>query len=453
MSSPFAARRRAKIIRQDEGDEDAGAQAGDLSMNEKSTSCPKALGGFYSNSPVLHRWLIAHAGSHAAEVGSLASPRSSSKSRKKASSRISFGTGGTSMTEDEEQASSTFTVKKSNLSRQAIEKNALRRSMGTSLDSQTTPLRNTDDRPSYSAEYLNELKTSTPSTPRDLVPNHVADSEESKAIDLAAKFGSDLSVYESSAIPTDAEIQEKKQRRARLAKEEEYINLHGSESSDDDRSEITLRPRKDRPETRLVHDDEDVMEGFDELLDDGRIALGRRAEREQKRKQKSEMQALINEAEGGSSSQESDDSEVERRQAYEAAQTRAGMDGLLKNEDYSQPQRPRTPPKITPLPTLNGCLEKLQAKLNEMQRERMLRVKMLEEVQREKQKLAEREIEIQRLLKETGDNYARLRSQVGGELAAETNGQMMLENGTPDSSRGLENLVTTPAANVEMKTP
>ncbi|KAI4244963.1 MAG: hypothetical protein L6R42_010316 [Xanthoria sp. 1 TBL-2021] len=119
------------------------------------------------------------------------------------------------------------------------------------------------------------------------------------------------------------------------------------------------------------------------------------------------------------------------------------MDGLQKHDDYNQPQRPRTPPKITPLPTLNGCLEKLQADLNKIQYERMQRSKKLEDVRREKHELAEREVEIQRLLREAGDNYAKLRSQIGGELAAETNGQMMLENGTPNAGRGLEDMGTT----------
>lgn len=358
------------------------------------------------------------------------------------------------MTEDEEQDSpAVFTVKKSNLSRQAIEKNALRKSMGTSLASESTPLRHEEDRPSYSTDYLNELKSSTPFTPRETIPTSNVDTEESKAIDLAAKFGSDLSVYETSAIPTDAEIQEKKARRARLAKEEAYINLDGSDESDDDRNEVALRPRKEHPETRLVRDDEDIAEGFDEYVDDGRVALGRKAEREQKRKQKSEIEALINEAEGGSSSEETDDSEVERRQAYELAQTRAGMDGLQKNEENGQPQRPRTPPKITPLPTLDGCLEMLRASLAKIQYEKMLRVKKLDEVRKEKAELAEREVDIQRLLQEAGDNYAKLQSQMIGELAAATNGHLMLEDGTTNGGRGLESFGTTPSADIEMNTP
>ncbi|KAL8746740.1 MAG: hypothetical protein Q9184_007705 [Pyrenodesmia sp. 2 TL-2023] len=365
--------------------------------------------------------------------------RSSSTTRKKKSSRISFGPGGTSMTEEEEDvATPVFTPKKSNLSRQAISNNALRKSLAPA----STPLRQSlEDRPSYSAEHLNELKSSTPSTPKNRDPASI---EESSAIDLAAKFGSDLSVYSSSsAIPTDAEIREKKARRARLAKEEEYINLHGgaSDESDDDRNEITLRSQKDYPETRLVREDEDIAEGFDDYVADGHIALGRKAEQEQRRKQKSEMETLINEAEGGggSSSGETDDSEVERLQAFEGAQTRAGMDGLQKHDsDPDQPQRPRTPPTITPLPTLNGCLEKLRASLAKMQYEKMQRIRQLEEVRKEKLDMAAREVEIQRLLREAGEGYEKLRGGIGGELAAATNGHMMLENRTVAAGSGLE---------------
>ncbi|KAL8729192.1 MAG: hypothetical protein Q9181_005090 [Wetmoreana brouardii] len=454
MSAPFATRRKARVIAQDDGDEGAVGQAQHLSVTETSKPTFSAMTRLCSDFSATTRGLTGHVEDNAAEGGLPPSPRASSKTRKKASSRISFGPGGTSMTEDdEENSSAVFTVKKSNLSRQAIEKNALRKSMGTSLPAQSTPLRQSEDRPSYSTDYLNELKSSTPSTPRDIDHASHADTEESEAIDLAAKFGSDLSVYETSAIPTDAEIQEKKARRARLAKEEEYINLQGSDESDNDDNEIALRLREKHPETRLVRDDEDVAEGFDEYVDDGRIALGRKAEREQQRKQKSEMEALINEAEGGSSSDETDDSEVERRQAYEVAQTRAGMDGLQKNEDSSEPRRPRTPPKITPLPTVNGCLEKLRASLTKMEYEKMLRVKKLDEVRKEKAELAEREVDIQRLLREAGENYAKLQSPVGGELAAATNGHVMIENGSANAGRGLENLGPTTARDVEMNSP
>lgn len=350
------------------------------------------------------------------------------------------------MTEDDDSTSpAVFTPKKSSLSRQAVEKNALRKALASSLSSEHLPIRHTGERPSYSIDHLNELKGSTPSTPKDLKSlsdNEDEDENESiKALDISAKFGTNLAIYQDSSIPTDTEIKEKKERRARLAKEGEYIDL----SDDDENSnEISLLPRKQKPETRLVRDDEDIAEGFDDFVEDGRIALSRKAEREQKRRQEAEMRDLIKEAEG-SSNDDSDDSEAERKAAYEAAQTRSGMDGLQKNGTLgTHHRRPRTPPKITPLPNLNSCLERLQASLNAMQYSRMQKVKRMEELNKEKIDIAAREVEIQRLLKEAGENYEKLRAEAGipaGDLA-DLNGQKLI--GEVSSGRGLEGMGNTP---------
>ncbi len=350
------------------------------------------------------------------------------------------------MLDDDDDAPAVFfTPKKSNLSRQAVEKNALRKSLAPSLSSEHLPFRQTEERPSYSKNYLDELKTSTPSTPKDLKSLSDVEDGQSKALDLAAKFGSDPELQQDSAIPTDAEIREKKERRARLAKEEEYINL----SDDDESNEISLLPQKQKPETRLVRDDEDIAEGFDEFVDDGRVALGKKAEREQKRRQEAQMRELINEAEG-SSDEDTDDSEAERKAAYEAAQTRAGMDGLRKEDPYARPRRPKTPPKITPLPTLTACLERLQASLASMQYTKMQKIKRMEELQREKADIAVREEEIQRLLKEAGENYEKLRAEAGLAEGEHRNGQRMIGDGTSTPGRGLESLGNTPIASEGM---
>lgn len=342
------------------------------------------------------------------------------KAKKRSSLRVSFSPGGTSMTEDDNDSagSAVFTPKKSALSRQAVEKNALRRVLASSLSSEHLPFRQPDDRPSYSKDHLDELKSSTPSTPKDLTSLSDAEGPAGgKTLDLAAKFGVSLSAYSSNnaLIPTAAEIQEKKARRARLAKEREFIAL--SDEDDEDPNEISLLPRKQKPaETRLVHDDEEIAEGFDEFVEDpGRIALGRNAAREQKRKHEAEVRQLIREAEGSSDADSTDDSEAERRAAYEAAQTKAGMDGLQKDGDMktTNSRRPRTPPKITPLPSLAACLERLQATLSGLQRARAQKVQRMEEVQREKADIREREGEIQRLLREAGERYEKLRDEAG----------------------------------------
>ena len=347
--------------------------------------------------------------------------RGSSKTKKRPSARVSFGLGGTSMTEDDDNVgSAVFTPKKSSLSRQAVEKNALRKSIGSNLSSEHLAFRQTEDRPSYSADYLNELKVSTPSTPKDLRPQSDTNEENSKELDLISKFGSDIALQDSSSsIPTEAEIREKKERRARLAKEQDFISLNDEdaqeqEDSDGERSLLPYAQQKPskKEETRLVRDDEDIAEGFDEFVSDGRIALGRKAEREQKKQHKATMRDLINEAEGGNDSADSeDDSEAERHAAYEAAQTRKGMDGLRRAEQGTRSRRPKTPPRITPLPTLTGCLEKLKQRLAGMEYARMQKVLRLEEIRKEREDIRIREEEIQRLLKETGERYEKLRQE------------------------------------------
>ena len=336
------------------------------------------------------------------------------------------------MTEDDDTGeTAVFTPKKASLSRQAVEKNAFRKTTAKNLSSEHLPFRQTEDRPSYSADQLNELKTSTPSTPKDLHLQSDINNETNKTLDLASKFGSDLAFQDSSsAIPTDAEIREKKQRRARLAKEQDFISLgdDDAQEQEDSDGEMSLLPyaqqkASKKEDSRLVRDDEDIAEGFDEFVSDGRIALGKKAEREQKKQHEAAMRDLINEAEGGNDSADSeDDSEAERHAAYEAAQTRKGMDGLKRDDKSAKPGRPRTPPRITPLPTLAGCLENLKQRLAGMEYARMQKVRRLEEIRKEKEDIVVREGEIQQLLKDTGERYENLRRE------AETDGR---EDGPP----------------------
>ena len=359
------------------------------------------------------------------------------------------------MTEDGTPASEVFTPKKSSLSRQAISQNALRKSRAAS---DHVPIRQSEDRPSYNAAHLNELKTSTPSTPKDLSSLSDVELSSTQTLDVASKFGIDY-ISRNPAIPTDAEILEKKLRRARLAKEEKYRTRHSSSESEDEEeigderldsddddfrnnaNTISLLPaRSKHPETRLVRDDEDIMEDFDSFVEDGGITLGRKAEREQKARKKAEMADLIAEAERQSSSADSDDSEIERRAEYEAAQTRKGMDGMRPNKGSEwggggTERIARTPPRITPLPTLGGCLERMREMLSKAEYSRTQKIKELEDVEREKKEIAEREEEIQRLLKETGERYDSLIVAAG----------IQATNGT-NIERGLENLGQTSSA-------
>lgn len=266
-------------------------------------------------------------------------------------------------------------------------------------------------------------------------------------MDIVAKFGSLSTTRISSAIPTDAEIREKKERRARLAQEHEsgFISLddrdeeHGAiynagnayDSDDLDRPrDVALRSsfKEKYPETRLVPDDEDFAEGFEEFVDDGRINLGRKAEREAERKRRKEMASMIAEAEGGvegeSADDESDDSEAERNAAYEAAQTRAGTYGR-RDKPSADDTRPRTPPKITPLPELGGVLARLRERLKEQEAIKAQKVRRMQELVRERTEIESHEKWIQEQLKEAGERYEKLRIEAGssGPSTAPVNGQ------------------------------
>ncbi|KAK3714677.1 hypothetical protein LTR37_007657 [Vermiconidia calcicola] len=375
------------------------------------------------------------------EVSEPTIKRPSAKPRKGSSLRTSFGP-----TAVEGDDAGVVTPKRSNLSRIAVQRNASKRS---SLLASNLPTRQSDgdedddDKPSYTAASLQELKNSTPTTPRDIITDaSTSEIEDStQALDLTSKFGTSLSRYQqenSSAIPSATEISEKKARRARLAKEhaaEEYISLDpddpgledGEEEDEnvmrDESGRLVLKPKDKygQAESRLVRDDEDVMENFDEFTEaEGRILLGRKAEAEAARKRKVDMAAQIAEAEDYSDS-DSDTSERERNEAFEAAQTRHGTYGA-QFTTLNQDARPRTPPTISPLPTLDGVIERLRKQVSDMQTSRMRKLQEMEALGREKVRLAEEEVRIQGALRETAEKFARLRAERGIEGPASSVG-------------------------------
>ncbi|KAH0351154.1 hypothetical protein KCU81_g2292, partial [Aureobasidium melanogenum] len=385
MKKSFAARRVPRKIGSDEHDAPS-----DLSSNNDSTTTPA--------SSIVKRPVAKH--------------------RKSSTLRPSFAS------EDENDDSSTLvTPKRSDLSRLAIQRNAERRSdvaFRPSLDS-------TLDRPTYNRDYLDELKQSTPATPKDIASTSTTDTEDAAftfkaAIDVKSKFGSDLSRYQPpTAIPSAAEIQEKKARRARLAKENDFLSLEddGDDEEDDeavtrdDQGRLILKPKEKYPETRLVHDDEDMLEGFDDFTTDGKIAFGRKAQREEDQKRRAEMASMIADAEGQSANDdnEDDESEAERNAAFEVAQTRHGTYAAREQEANSA--RPQTPPRVVPLPTMDSVVERLRKRLEEMQVVRANKANEMQSLVSEKSRISEEEGRVQAALRETGEKYQKLREDMG----------------------------------------
>lgn len=360
------------------------------------------------------------------------------KAKQKSKLNLSFGE--TSMADDDDQDSGVVIPKRHGLGRKVMEKNAVQRT----IDSSAAPRVSQDqDRPSYSNDYLKELRDSTPSTPKAST-----DDEKDRTVDVAAKFGEVMKVSGQSAIPSEAEIREKKARRARLAlehgakvDEEDFISLEEDTTRDDDDWDAVVRGEKEKhTDTRLVRDDEDFAEGFDEYVEDGKISLGRKAEREQKRKDRAAMRELIDDAEGIS---DSEDSDVEEKAAYEATQTKAAIGNRSDGID-----RPRTPPKMTSLPKLSNSLERLRLSLATMETSKTQMISRMEDLRKEKADIANREVEIQTLIKEAGENYERLKKEAG--INGDADGASA---GALEQSRGLESIgapMATSGSNTEV---
>ncbi|KAH0556209.1 hypothetical protein GP486_005864 [Trichoglossum hirsutum] len=426
MKSPFAARRKGRRIGQEESDGDHPQTISDSDSR-----------GEQENHSVVRRRTITVPGTN--------------KPKKKSGLRLSFGPGeNVAEDESEDALSEVFVVKKSSLSRAAIEKNAVRKSLQHSLSAGRLPVRTgvVGDRPSYSKDHLNELRTSTPSTPKDLGSLSTStDEDEDKpdSLNILEKFGAGGDTTDGLIIPSEAEIREKKERRARLAKENEFISLN-----DDSENGGVLLPSRKKKESRLVREDEDLGEGFEEFVEDGGIFFGKKAERERSRRRRAEMEELIHEAEG-SSTDETDESDIERRAEYEAAQTRAGAYALNRDEDIRPPQ-PRTPPRITPLPSLSDALSRLQSALNSMEVTKTAKSKKLEDLLHQKSEISAREEEIQELLKDAGDNYEKLRLEAGLHPAAAVDAKGLseaVEAALPSQlvlNRGLESFGNSPIA-------
>ena len=388
---------------------------------------------------------------------------SSLKKKKRAStSRLSFGPGDLVGDGDGAENEPISTPKKT-LGKRVIENNALRRSgSGATLPTRLAIFDNDDEeQPKYSKEYLQELQSSTPNTPQNLSSLRITDdaddgygaglsnddamdldpSELDGALivpsqDLARRSPSTQAltrVNDSAHILTEAEIRVRKERRARLAlepKEGDFISL----DDDSDKSEtefekslhsnrVTVRFDSNKPrrsESRLIAEDEDLGEGYDEFVGDGDLALGRKAEREATLRHRKEMAELIQAAEAGSDA-ESDDSEAERRAAYEAAQRRAGMDGLHRRGDDDDGELDldggggvNMIPRMKPLPDLDDVLQRMRNLVQGLEDEVNRRRSKIADLEKEKGEILAREVEVQEILNQAGQKYQAVVGTPGG---------------------------------------
>jgi hypothetical protein len=196
-------------------------------------------------------------------------------------------------------------------------------------------------------------------------------------------------------------------------------------------------------ESRLVREDEDIMEGFDEFTGEtgARIHMDESTRGGERERRKKEMAAQIAAAEAEEDSEEGgDESERERNEAFEAAQTRHGNYSTTADRE-AEDARPRTPPKISALPSLDGAISRLRAQLADMQMTRLQKVGEMAALEREKIRIGEEEVRIQKALKETGEKFDELRREKGIASVGAASG-VVTKEGTPallENGRGLGN--------------
>ena len=249
------------------------------------------------------------------------------------------------------------------------------------------------ERPSYSKSHLDELRNSTPSTPRNLDLAAKPDEDEQRILDIESKFGPSRfsTTTHTTHVPSASEIAEKKARRARLAlnpnddqdasqsysQTENFIPLDAYDFDGEfkpQRLQVStfLQPEKTK-DTRLEREDEDIAEGFEQFVEDdpgairGRystnaLQLDRKSRRKHEASEREKMRGMIEHAEASHSDSGSDDesasdvseSDQERRQAYESAQTHRGLDGLSSHQTQKvKERRPKQPRETTPITKLS----------------------------------------------------------------------------------------------------
>ena len=342
-------------------------------------------------------------------------------------------------------------------------------------------LREDDIRPSYSKSALDELRNSTPSTPKDLSLTTTPDPEEARSLDVAAKFGPSKT-SSSSAIPSATEIAERKARRARLALEqtalpasttdpnsEDYIPLDAYDSDGEfkpSRMQIgTWHAPAKEPESRLQHEDEDIAEGFDTFVSDNHDPRGRittdslnltsKSARHNAAAQREAMRARIDAAEasdddsdasGDGSGYDSDD--AARHHAYELAQTAYGLPSAGNSRYLQAQKRPKQPKETTPIVKLSAGLQGLRDRVTAIGVEKGRLERRLTEIAQEREDVRKRQDHIQKSLQESAAELERVQtaeaasepqSNGGAHVAGTVNGGSTF-NEPHGGHRGLDNI-------------
>ncbi|KAF8456279.1 nineteen complex-related protein 2-domain-containing protein [Terfezia claveryi] len=351
-----------------------------------------------------------------------------------------------SFTDPPDATDKPFAVKKSALSRKSLERAAAARSLlqdngGVDTQEEKVTL--------YSKEYLEELRSETPSTstPFQAGDGDVAMCEAGAGdpLDTFSKFGTTATAAAAKlptdlggmAIPDPALVKVLKARRAAEATKStstEYISLSPTHSSasEDDNGRVRRKKPSRLVRTEILDEDDEQLATFihdpstststahpSRLILTSALSSRAGALQEEKYLRRGQIQeALLGISSSESSSDDSshaddDDDGNNNAPDWHRRQLRiaTGLSSLDVKDDPTSSLDARLryqPPAIPPVPELDGKLKWLQEVLAEMVRARDGLAWRVEEVRREKEEIRRRETEVQESLGRLSEQYSRL---------------------------------------------
>ena len=297
--------------------------------------------------------------------------------------KLSFGA-----EEEEVDTEQPFIPKRSNLSKQVTESKGRKFGLQTYLSvilktnsSDALPTTPSDSatlpsRPTYTKEYLSQLRDSTPSTPKDIsryLSDDTPDSETSAPTTTARP----------AEILDEAVIRALKERRRDRARGEDYLSLEEAGTTSKSR--------------RRDSDDEEMYRTF---VDEA-VPLQKNMEAAQKAHKKSQIREALYISDSDAMS-DVDDDEWENQQI---AKTAPALVKKGKRELYPMPA------EIPPPPTVAGAMTRLQEQLARMKIRRTELVEVVTQLEKEAGEIREREEAVQESLTKAGNEYDMLREE------------------------------------------
>ncbi|KAG4302179.1 hypothetical protein PCK1_001451 [Pneumocystis canis] len=257
--------------------------------------------------------------------------------------------------------------------------------------------------PKYNPEYLSELRSSTPSTPKEFcnIYKESIDASDLSITQNSPHFDKVPKILEDGIVKALKERRIEKARRSKL--NDSFIPL------EDDNQLVSYSQSS---ESRLQHEDDlfgdDGTEGIQEYIDDP-IILDKNLEKAQIIQKRIEIKDAIEEVENMNIEEEFSSEEESRR--WEQTQIRKGVYGpKFANTDL--PQQKKHQKIITKVPDFKDSIKRLKNELFSIKSKRETMLSEIKILISEKEDILKREIEIKESLQKASQEYSNLYTEI-----------------------------------------